>query len=331
MANQFKKAQRRKAKLRLGITGPSGSGKSFAALTLAKSIGSKIAAIDTENGSLSLYENMCDFDAVDMAAPYTPQRMIEYIKMAEANGYDVLIIDSITHEWSGPGGCLEMNDTTARTKFKGNTWSAWSITKPMHRALLDTIIASSMHIIVTLRSKTETSQEGRNVVKLGMKAEQQDGFEYEMTVVLDIVHEGHYALASKDRTGIFTDQPAQKVTEDTGKKLISWLNSGVDPLPQAPPVDDTPPAPTKPPAQKPAPPATKPAEKSRFAKAQEAIGKAATVARVTALHEFAETLHAKGELTADEMMELSQLCESTLTDIKLATPEPAEELEPAPI
>lgn len=310
--NLFKKAERKKAKLRLGLTGPSGSGKSYAALTLAKSIGGKIAAIDTEHGSLSLYTNLCEFDSIDMQAPYTPERMIEYIKMAEDNGYNVLIIDSITHEWSGAGGCLEINDRLANSKFKGNTWSAWSETTPRHRKLLDTIISSGMHIIVTLRSKTETVQgEGKKVFKVGMKSEQRDGFEYELTVVLDIVHDGHAAVASKDRTGIFTDKDPAPITEATGRALIAWMNSGAEPTPEPPP------APAPAPKSPPRPPAAPPAQ-SRFAKAQEAISAATTVARIEFLHTFAIELHEKGELTADEMLELSTLCESMRMDIELS-------------
>ena len=304
--NLFKKAERKKAKLRLGLTGPSGSGKSFAALTLAKSIGGKIAAIDTEHGSLSLYTNLCDFDSIDMQAPYTPERMIEYIQMAEANGYDVLIIDSITHEWSGAGGCLEINDRLANSKFKGNTWSAWSETTPRHRKLLDAIISSGMHIITTLRSKTETVQgEGKKVFKVGMKSEQRDGYEYELTVVLDIVHDGHAAVASKDRTGIFTDKDPAPITDATGKALMAWLNSGAEPTPE-------------PPAAAPTPPQKPPYGPSRFAKAQEAISKATTVERIEFLHNYAVDLEIKGELTADEMLELIQLCESMTVDIQLA-------------
>jgi len=306
--NLFKKAERKKAKLRLGLTGPSGSGKSYSALTLAKAIGGKIAAIDTEHGSLSLYTNLCDFDSIDMQAPYTPERMIEYIQMAEANGYDVLIIDSITHEWSGAGGCLEINDRLANSKFKGNTWSAWSETTPRHRKLLDTIISSGMHIIVTLRSKTETVQgEGKKVFKVGMKSEQRDGFEYELTVVLDIVHDGHAAVASKDRTGIFTDKDPAPITEATGRALIAWLNSGAEPTPEPPP------APAPAPKSPPRPPAAPPAQ-SRFEKALDAINKAATAERIEFLHNYAVDLKIKGELTADEMLELSQLCESRIAE-----------------
>lgn len=230
---QFQKAQRRKAKLRLGITGPSGSGKTYGALLVAKGIGGKIAVIDTERGSASLYSHLADFDVLELTPPYTPERFSEAVTAAGAAGYDVLIIDSISHEWNGVGGCLELVDAVAQAKYKGNSWSAWNEVTPRHRAFLDALLRSPLHIIATMRSKTETAQTEENgrkkVVKLGMKSEQRDGVEYEFTTVLDIVHEGHYALASKDRTGLFQGDPA-KISEATGERLLDWLESGEAPL-----------------------------------------------------------------------------------------------------
>jgi hypothetical protein len=236
---QFTKAVRKRARLRLALTGPSGSGKTYGALMAAKGLGGKIAVIDSEHGSASLYAHLLEFDTLELHPPYTPERYIAAIKAAEQAGYDVIVIDSTTHEWSGSGGCLELNETTAKAKFSGNTWSAWNETTPRHRAFIDAMLQSSAHIIATGRSKTETAQqEGTNgrkkVVKLGMKTEQRDGFEYEFTVVLDIVHDGHFATASKDRTGLFTGDP-QPITEQTGVKLREWMESGAEP-PAAPPA-----------------------------------------------------------------------------------------------
>lgn len=235
---QFTKAVRKKAKLRLALTGPSGSGKTYGALMIAQGLGGKIAVIDTEHGSVSLYSDLCEFDTLELVAPYSPERYIQAIKAAEAAGYDTLIIDSTTHEWSGSGGCLEINEQTAQAKFRGNTWSAWNETTPRHRRFIDAMLQSNMHIIATGRSKTETSQEDagngkKKVVKLGMKTEQRDGFEYEFTVVLDIVHDGHFALASKDRTNLFGSTPF-KISDQTGKDLSAWLDSGAELQPVAP-------------------------------------------------------------------------------------------------
>jgi len=230
---QFKKAERKKSKLRLALTGPSGSGKTYGALLTAKGIGGRIAVIDTEKGSASLYSDIVDFDVLELSAPYTPERYRQAVQLAVNNGFDVIIIDSITHEWSGSGGCLELNDEIAKAKFKGNTWSAWSETKARHRALIDDLIACPAHIIVTMRSKTETAQaevNGRKQVqKLGMKAEQNDGIEYEFTTVLDLIHDGNFAQPSKDRTGLFPPNGNPfKLSIETGQKLVEWLESGVD-------------------------------------------------------------------------------------------------------
>ncbi len=288
----FKKAERKQAKLRLGLTGPSGSGKTYAALVLARNIGKKVAVIDTENGSASLYTHLADFDVIDMQKPYSPERFIEYIKAAEAGGYDCLIIDSITHEWSGPGGCIEINETLAASKYRGNTWSAWSETTPRHRKMLDAIVASPMHIILTIRSKTETAQvdDGgrKKVVKLGMKTEQRDGLEYELSVVLDIVHEGHFAVASKDRTGLFTDKDPAKISDDTARRLMNWLNSGAE--------------------LKPEPPA--PAEKSAaYNAAKDALDKCKTVDDVKQ-HET--RVSASVRLSDTEKADLRKLCQGCI-------------------
>ena len=226
----IRKARRSATKLRLLLTGPSGSGKTYGALLVAKGLGStRTIVIDTEQGSSDLYDRLHDFDVIDIAPPFTPERYIEAIDAAEAAGADVIIIDSISHEWNGKGGCLELVDEIARAKFKGNSWSAWSEMTPRHRAFIDRMLRSSAHIIATGRAKTETAQvddHGRKkVVKLGMKLESRDGAEYEFTTVLEIVHDGHFAVASKDRTGIFSADP-KPVTVATGKAFADWLAGG---------------------------------------------------------------------------------------------------------
>lgn len=228
---KFAKALRKKAKLRLALTGPSGSGKTYGALEIAKGLGGKTALIDTEKGSASLYSDRFNFDVLELDPPFTPERFIEAIGAAQEAGYDNLIIDSITHEWSGSGGCLELLDGLAKAKYRGNTWSAWSEITPRHNAFLDAILRSDLHIIATMRSKTETAQVDKGngkkgVDKLGMKSEQRDGVEYEFTTVLDLNHETHTAMANKDRTGLFSNAEVTQLNESTGKKLMDWLNDG---------------------------------------------------------------------------------------------------------
>lgn len=226
----FTKAERKKAKARIAIAAPSGGGKTYSALLLAKGIAKetkdKIAVIDTERGSASMYEGLEEFDVLDLAPPYTPERYQQAIKAAEQAGYGIIVIDSATHEWSGSGGCLEINEELARARYKGNTWSAWSDTTPRHRDFIDCQMHSTAHIIATFRSKTETVQNSdKKVVKLGMKAESRDNVEYEYSIFFELTHDGHFATASKDRTGLFEGRTFV-ITSDTGKEIVAWLNSG---------------------------------------------------------------------------------------------------------
>lgn len=238
-------AQRQQAKLRLMAKSPSGGGKTYGSLLLASGLGGKIVLIDTERGSADKYDKRPElpkFRVIPFDPPFTPEAYIEAIDAAEADGADVIIIDSTSHEWDGAGGCLELVDEIARAKFRGNTWSAWSELTPRHRKFIDRMLSSRCHIIATARSKTETAQVDKGgrkeIAKLGMKAIVRDGTEFEFDIVLDIVHDGHFAKAEKDRTGIFAGDP-KPITVETGRRLAAWLSDGVPVaaanLPAAPP------------------------------------------------------------------------------------------------
>jgi hypothetical protein len=253
MSFTIRQAKRSATKLRLLIDGPSGSGKTWGALQVAKGLGGRTVVIDTEEGSSDLYDSLHDFGVIDLKPPFTPERYIQAIGAAEAGGADVIIVDSITQEWSGKGGCLELVDEIARAQFRGNTWSAYSVMTPRHRAFIDAMLRSTAHIIATGRAKTETAQvdDGgkKRVAKLGMKIETRDGVEYEFTTVLDLIHDGHFATVSKDRTGIFAGQDPKPITVETGRKLLAWLSGGIP----APVVAAPPPAKTATAVQGPAP------------------------------------------------------------------------------
>jgi hypothetical protein len=226
---QIRKARRSATKLRLLLTGPSGSGKTWGALQIAKGLGGRCVVIDTEEGSSDLYDHLHDFDVIDLKPPFTPERYIEAITAAETAGYEVIVVDSVTHCWSGPGGCLELLEDVAKAQFRGNTWSAFSVITPRWRAFVDKLLRSPAHVICSGRSKTETAQvddHGRKkVAKLGMKLEARDGLEFEFTLVLDLIHDGHYATVSKDRTGLFAGDP-KPITVETGKRIAEWLAGG---------------------------------------------------------------------------------------------------------
>ena len=230
MALEILRAERRRARLRVGISGPSGSGKTYSALLLGRGLTTeweKIVLIDTENGSGELYSDLGPYNVITLQAPFSPEKYIEAIRAAEEAGMDVIVVDSTSHEWDGKGGCLEINELIAKTKFKGNTWSAWSETTPRHQKFIEAIVTSSCHVVTTARSKTDTIQtDDKKVKKIGLKDIQREGFEYELTVNFNLDRDGHYAIASKDRTGMFIDRDPFVITNKTGAELLAWTESG---------------------------------------------------------------------------------------------------------
>lgn len=227
----IRKAERRKAKLRLGLAGPSGAGKTMSALKLAAGLGGRICLIDTERGSGDLYAHLFNYDIITIEPPFKPSAYVEAIKAAEAAGYDVIIVDSLSHAWSDEGGLLDQAD---KLSAGGNRFTVWADLTPQHRLLVNALIGSPKHIVATVRSKTAyelqeyTDQKGNKKsrpVKMGMAPVQREGMEYEFTVFMDI-EINHQAHASKDRTDLFKDEVFQ-IDETTGKRLIAWLNSGV--------------------------------------------------------------------------------------------------------
>jgi hypothetical protein len=224
---QLKKATRKQVKLRLNISAPSGAGKTMSALRMAKGIcndWSKVAVIDTENGSASLYSHLGDFNTIDLHPPYTPEKYTEALQTCVNAGMEVVIIDSTTHEWA----CLiEENELLAQSKFRGNTWSAWSQTTPRHDKFINSILHSPVHVITCTRSKMETVMgDDKKVKKVGMKDVQREGWEYELTVSLNIDRDTHLAIPSKDRTNLFEGKNPFLITEETGKEIADWCNSG---------------------------------------------------------------------------------------------------------
>lgn len=238
MQLQLQKATRKKVKLRLNLSGPSGSGKTYSALLMAKGlIGNweKIAVIDTENGSASLYDHLGSFQTINLQEPFSPERYIEAINLCIAGGMECIILDSSSHEWSGPGGCIEINEKLAQSKFKGNTWSAWSQTTPRHDAFVQKVLQCPVHVITCTRSKMETVMtDDKKVKKLGMKDIQREGWEYELTVSLNIDRDTHTATASKDRTELFERADPFVITEATGAMIRDWCEKGIDVVP---PID----------------------------------------------------------------------------------------------
>lgn len=238
----FQKAVRQVAKLRLALSGPSGSGKTYSALLIASGIVpmEKVAVIDTENGSANLYANLGTYSVLTLHPPYTPKKYIEAIRAAEQEGFELVIIDSLSHAWNGEGGLLEQKDKATDAKYKGNGWAAWREVTPEYNKLIETMLNSPCHIIATMRAKTEYMQDDSNgrkrIVKVGAAPIQRDGIEYEFTVVFDLSID-HVATVNKDRTRLFDGQYFVP-TPDVGKTLKQWLDAG-EPAPAPQPVPVT--------------------------------------------------------------------------------------------
>ena len=229
---ELKKASRKKVKLRLGLSGASGFGKTYSALLLAYGMTndwSKIAVIDTENGSAELYSNLGEYNVLTLQSPFSPERYIEAIKMCESANVEVIIIDSITHEWDGKGGCLDINNEL------GGRFTDWAKVTPRHNAFVQTLLQSKCHIITTVRRKQEydmvKNEKGKiEPIKIGTKEVTKDGFEYELTINFEFVNEKHLVKASKDRTSMFANEPEFIINSETGKKILEWCENGVDEL-----------------------------------------------------------------------------------------------------
>lgn len=234
----FKKAEKLQTKLKIGLSGPSGSGKSFSALRLASGISDKIAVIDTENNSASLYSDVFNFYVLELHAPYTVDKYLAAIELAIKNKYEILVIDSLTHVWDAEGGIL--NYKTSLDQRGGNSYANWRIPKDLFNKLKSKIISAPIHIITTVRSKQqyliEESDKGKSKIKKGgADPIIEPGYEYETTLWFEIGMD-HLAFASKDRTTLFPNDRIFKVTEETGKELITWLKGAKVPIPISPTI-----------------------------------------------------------------------------------------------
>ncbi len=228
----FKKAEKKEAKLRLNINGPSGSGKTWTSLEVAKHLvnGGRIALIDTEHGSASKYSDIFDFDTMELVSPFHPQRYIDAIQAAAEAGYDVLIIDSLTHGWAGPGGVLALKDDFARQQ-KYNDYTAWGPAGKLQDALVEAILNASMHVIATMRSKMKHAIEqvekgGRTrtiVRKIGLEPIQRSGITYEFDIVGDMDIE-NVMVVSKTRCSELAGKVFHQPGADLAEILVRWLD-----------------------------------------------------------------------------------------------------------
>lgn len=236
---QFTLATRNSCKIKIGLQGSSGSGKTYSALLLAYGLTNdwrKIAVIDSENGSANLYSDLGAYSVLKLTAPYTPEVYTEAIELAVKNGFECLIIDSLSAEWSGQGGVLDIH-----SNIPGNSFTAWSKVTPRHNAFVQQMLQSDIHIIGTMRSKTEyvlSEKNGKQVPeKIGMKSVQREDTEYEFTIVFEL-NQKHQANVGKDRTGLFKNKPELTLSAELGKSIAEWCNAKPQQNLNEPPVSE---------------------------------------------------------------------------------------------
>jgi hypothetical protein len=231
----FQKATKKKQKARVALIGPAGSGKTYTALTIGKHLGKKIAVIDTERGSASKYSgDVADFDVCELPT-FSPKDYMRAIADAASAGYDVLVIDSMSHAWEGEGGILDQVDK------RGGRFDAWKDMSPQTRALIDAILSYPGHVVATMRTKTEYVIEekergGRTVKeprKIGLAPKFKDGLEYEFDVVANM--DDALLTVSKSRCSALAEASIKKPGKPFADALLAWLDDGEDaPAPRRP-------------------------------------------------------------------------------------------------
>jgi len=240
MTNPFAPATREAATARIALCGPSGSGKTYTALTLATAMADKVAVVDTERGSASKYApgKAGDGFAFDTLAPvaFDPRGLAKILGEAAAAGYGAVVVDSLTHYWSGPGGILELVDNAAGSSRSGNSFAAWKTVRPYEREIISALLSFPGHVIVTMRTKTEwvieEDERGKKKpTKIGTKPEQREGIEYEFDIVADLDQENTLTV-TKSRCFELSGAVVRKPDADLAKQITEWLDGGVD-LPDA--------------------------------------------------------------------------------------------------
>ena len=221
----LRKSERRRAKIKMALQGSAGSGKTYSSLLLAKGLingdFSKVAIVDSENGSADLYAHLGQYNVLSLAPPFTPEKYIQAIDVCLKSGMKVIILDSISQVWD------ELLDF--HSKLPGNSFTNWNKVTPRQKAFVDKILQADAHIIATMRTKQDyvlNQKDGKYIPeKVGLKAVQRDGVDYEFTLVFDIDSK-HFAVASKDRTNLFSGKPEFTINAATGKKILEWCNDG---------------------------------------------------------------------------------------------------------
>lgn len=220
---ELRKATRKNVKIKMALQGIAGSGKTYSSLLIAKGIvndWNKIVIIDTESNSADLYAHLCEYNVLNIKAPFTPEKYVQAIDVCLKAGMEVIIIDSISHCWD----CL----IETHASMTGNSFTNWGKITPRQNSFINKILEADVHIIATMRVKQDyvlNQKDGKYVPeKVGLKAVQRDGVDYEFTIVMEIDIR-HHAKVSKDRTNLFLDKSGFVITEEVGRGILQWCTT----------------------------------------------------------------------------------------------------------
>ena len=223
----FTKAVKYAAKGRVALVGPAGSGKSYTMLLIARALAGpngKIAAIDTEHGSLSKYADIFDFDVMELDS-FSPQSFVDALHAAEDAGYDVFCCDSLSHFWVGKDGALEFVDMAG--KRNRDNMGGWKEFRPHERAMVDEMVSSTCHVVCTMRTKTDyqeqTDSNGKKKrVKVGLAPVQREGLEYEFDLI-GYMDEENTFIADKTRCSAYSQKAFAKPGPKEFAPFVEWL------------------------------------------------------------------------------------------------------------
>lgn len=230
---QIREAQRQGARLVIGLQGISGSGKTYTALQIAHGLAgmnaAKVGFLDTENRRGSLYADSLKkpdgsvdrFLIGDLPPPFSPQRYIDAIAQFEAAGVEVLVIDSVSHEWAGQGGCYDIAKNTT------NKIDNWLLAKAQHKRFMSAMLQSSMHIIACIREAPKTDFKDPKAPKsLGLMPIQESQFVFELTASLQMWGEGKQQAVLKCPAELrpYLGRQQGYITPQDGAALRAWVN-----------------------------------------------------------------------------------------------------------
>lgn len=234
----FAPATREKAKARLALMGVSGSGKTWTGLRIAHGLSERFAVIDTERGAASKYAgiNGINFDVLPLSN-FDPRNLVKALAAAAAAGYGAVLVDSLSHFWSGTDGTLEQVDKAAKKGFGGNTFAGWKEGTPLQNSMVDALLSYPGHVIATMRAHTEWSLE-RNAkgqlepTRVGTRPEQRRGVEYEFDVVAGMDVRNILTVLKSRCPSLHNQVIEQPDGTQLAATLLDWLNdgaAGIDP------------------------------------------------------------------------------------------------------